>query len=168
MSRKVTHYSEEFKEGLLAKLLSPQGPSTVELAKASGVPYPTLYTWVKMKKQKSNQSAEKHILRPQDYTAEAKLRAVLETLDMTESERGAYCREHGLYTHHLEAWKAQILQGLAGGMPKKDKGSQQQLTQENKQLKSELTRKDKALAEASALLILKKKADLIWGNNEGD
>jgi len=38
----------------------------------------------------------------------------------------------------------------------------------NKKLESELRRKDKALAEASALLILKKKADLIWGENADD
>jgi len=38
----------------------------------------------------------------------------------------------------------------------------------NKKLESELRRKDKALAEASALLILKKKANLIWGESEDD
>ena len=39
---------------------------------------------------------------------------------------------------------------------------------ENKQLKKEVTRKNSALAEATALLILKKKADLIWGEPEDE
>ena len=42
------------------------------------------------------------------------------------------------------------------------------LQAENRALKKDLLRKDKALAETSALLILKKKADLIWGDFEED
>lgn len=164
--RKCTQYSSEFKEQLLAKVFTPNGSSTVELAKQSGVAYATLYTWIKMSK-KQNVSAQQTIpLRPESQSAEAKVRAVLDTLDKTESERSAYCREHGIYMHHLEAWKEQIVNGLGAVQTKKDKIEQQQLTKEIKKLKSELNRKDKALAEVSALLILKKKADLLWGGEE--
>lgn len=105
---------------------------------------------------------------PKDKTAEAKLQAVIDTLRMTEEERGAYCRKHGLYTHNLEEWKKQILAGLEPLQSKEDKLEYRQLKGEYKKLQSELTRKEKALAEASALLILKKKANLIWGDNEDD
>lgn len=164
--RKCAQYSSEFKEKLLAKVFSPNGSSTVELAKQSGVPYATLYTWIKMSKKQNVNPQHTIPLRPESQSAEAKLRAVLDTLDKTESERSAYCREHGIYLHHLNAWKEQVINGLGSLPSKKDKVEQQELKNENKKLKSELNRKDKALAEVSALLILKKKADLLWGDEE--
>ena len=164
--RKCTQYSSEFKEQLLAKVFTPNGSSTVELAQQSGVPYATLYTWIKMSKKQSVRPQQTIPLRPESQSAEAKLRAVLDTLDKTESERSAYCREHGIYMHHLTAWKEQILKDLDTMPTKKEKAEQQALKNENKKLKSELNRKDKALAEVSALLILKKKADLLWGVEE--
>jgi transposase-like protein len=88
---------------------------------------------------------------------------------MTEEERGAYCRKHGFHTHHLDEWKKQILEGLGATDTGKEKKSEYQKTLvEMKKLKSDLHRKDKALAEVSALLILKKKADLLWGDKEDD
>ena len=41
-----------------------------------------------------------------------------------------------------------------------------QLKAENKALKKEINRKDKALAETAALLVLQKKVQEIWGSNE--
>jgi transposase len=166
--RKVTQYSVEFKEKLLAKVFSPNAPSNVELARHSGVPYPTLYQWISMSKRKKVKSGDTP-MRPKDKNAEAKLQAVIDTLSMTEEEKGAYCRKHGVYTHHLEEWKKQILAGLGAiNTNKEQKAEYQQSLVEMKKLKRDLHRKDKALAEVSALLILKKKADLIWGDNEDD
>ena len=39
-------------------------------------------------------------------SAQAKLQAVFDTFEMTEQERGSYCRKQGLYTHDLDEWKA--------------------------------------------------------------
>jgi Skp family chaperone for outer membrane proteins len=39
---------------------------------------------------------------------------------------------------------------------------------ENRKLEKELARKEKALAETAALLVLQKKADAIWGDPEGE
>lgn len=167
--KKSVEYSPEFKEKLLAKALSPNAPPIIELARKANIPYPTLYAWVyksrQMKKIKPN---ENQTTRPKDKTAEAKLQAVIDTFQMTEEERGAYCRKRGLYTHHLNEWKAQILMGLNPMDSKENKSEYRQITAENKALKKELKRKEKALAEASALLILKKKANLIWGDDEDD
>ena len=165
--REVTRYSVTFKESLLAKALAPNAPHAVELAKEFNIPYGTLYTWIRTSKKKTMKEVNTP-LRPTDQSAEAKLRAVMDTMDKTEAERSAYCREHGFYIHHLDAWKEQILHGLGAVKTKQDKIERQQLTHENKNLKSELRRKDKALAEVSALLILKKKADLLWGVKEDD
>ena len=76
---------------------------------------------------------------------------------------------HGLYAHELTTWKTELM------APKKTgdnsaaiKAELNEMKAKNKKLESELRRKDKALAEASALLILKKKANLIWGESGDD
>jgi transposase-like protein len=104
--------------------------------------------------------------RPQDKSAQNKLQAVVDTINKSESEVGAYCRQHGIHTHHLDEWKKQILESLGVVTTKKHKAENKLVTNEIKQLKRDLHRKDKALAEVSALLILKKKADLLWGDGE--
>lgn len=167
--RQTTQYSPTVVESIITKALTPNGPSIVELAKESGIPYSTLYTWVSMSRKNRSKSSNQMPIRPKNQSAEAKLQAVLATLNMSEEEKGAYCRQHGFYTHHLEEWKKLILEGLgANNIDKSQKIENQKTKVELKKLQSDLRRKDKALAEVSALLILKKKADLLWGDNEGD
>ena len=102
----------------------------------------------------------------------------MDTLGKTEEEQSAYCRTQGIYYNHIEVWKQQILERLGAATSTTDKASNaekkenkaasQRIQDEMKQLKSDLNRKDKALAELTALLILKKKADLLWGGSEDD
>lgn len=70
-----------------------------------------------------------------------------------------WCRERGLFAHHLASWKAAFCAGA-----KADSGARElrSLKDQNDQLKRELVRKEKALAEAAALLILQKKFRALW------
>ena len=102
--------------------------------------------------------------RPKDWTREERLNALLESAKLSEEELGAWCRKKGLHTHHLEQWRKELSQE----QPKEQDTEFKQLKRELKALKKELSRKDKALAETSALLVLKKKADAIWGDKEDD
>lgn len=165
--KQLTRYSATIKESFLAKALATNAPSILQLAKEFNIPYQTLYNWVVMSK-KQNIKYMRPPERPQDKSPEAKLQAVIDTCGKTEAEVGAYCRENGIHTHHLDEWKKQSLAGLSPTptVNKKDKAEQQQAAKEITQLKRDLLRKDKALAEVSALLILKKKADLLWGIDE--
>ena len=163
---KRSRYSAELKESMLAKALAPNAPSAVSLAKEFNIPYATFYSWISMSKKQITPQTSNSV-RPHDKSAESKLKAIFDTNDKTEAERGAYCREHGLYTVHLETWRQQILEAL-GAVTAKEKREYQQVKSEIKKLKNDLHRKDKALAEVSALLILKKKADLLWGENADD
>ena len=100
--------------------------------------------------------------RPQDWTAEEKLDAILEYEKLNEEERGKYLRERGLHSIHIERWKEAIVEGL-----KSSKLNKKDLREKRiKELEKELRRKDKALAETAALLVLKKKAQDIWGDPE--
>lgn len=165
--RKHSQYSNEFKEKLLAKVFSPNAISALQLAKKAGVPYPTLTSWISMRKKRQNPASPTPIS-SKDKEAPAKFQAVFDTLEMSEVEKGAYCRKHGFYPHHLEEWKMQMLSGVETTPSKTTRSEKRQYIAENKRLTRELARKDKALAEVTALLVLKKKADLIWGDGEDD
>ena len=160
-----TRYPSLLKQSLIAKALAPNAPSIVELAREHNIPYQTYYNWVHMTKKDKQINQPK---RPQDKSAQEKLQAVFDTLGMTEDELGAYCRLKGIYPNHLEAWKKQALEGLGAVNFKSNKAENIQIQKEVKELKRDLLRKDKALAEVSALLILKKKADLLWGEKEDE
>ena len=100
---------------------------------------------------------------PQEWTAEERFAAILETQAMGEEERGAWCRRHGLHHHHLAQWRRDAIAGSRGESSAREQGELRRLRQENTALKRDLARKDKALAETTALLVLKKKAQLLWG-----
>ena len=104
------------------------------------------------------------------WGAEDKLNAVILTASMTEVEKSGYCRQQGLYPEELTQWKQTCLAGF--GKQTKSPESRQskilerKLKKETKRLRKELTRKDRALAETAALLVLKKKAQELWGEPE--
>ena len=71
-----------------------------------------------------------------------------------------WCREQGIFAHHLTAWRADFCN--VSNSFKHDKNLRV-LKNKNEQLKRDLARKEKALAEAAALLILQKKFNALWG-----
>lgn len=164
--KQVTVYSKAIKASVLAKVMALNAPSVVELAKEFNIPYPTVYSWKNAMLKKQNVKQLNAPQRPYDKSPEAKLQAVIDTMGKTEQEQGAYCRAQGIYSNHLDTWKKQMLEGLGVASSNERKAENQKTLKEIKQLKRDLERKDKALAEVSALLILKKKADLLWGVDE--
>lgn len=173
--RQVTKYTDAIKASVLSKALAPNAPGVIELAKEFNIPKATIYTWMYDMKNKNIKKARVQ-QRPKDQSPTSKLQAVMDTLGKTEQEQSAYCRTQGIYYNHIESWKQQILESLGAATNTADKGSNtkenkaanQRIQDEMKQLKSDLNRKDKALAELTALLVLKKKADLLWGDSEDD
>jgi len=98
------------------------------------------------------------------YSAEQKLKILIDTGSLNEAELGAYLRKEGLFSTQLDVWKKDFL--LSVSSLKKPKKSKDERDQKIKSLEREILRKDKALAEASALLILQKKVSLIWGKSD--
>ena len=98
--------------------------------------------------------------RPQDWRAEEQLVALHESHGLSGEALHAWCRERGLFAHHLASWTAAFCVDGKGVVP----GGREirTLKEENEQLKRMLLRKDKALAEAAALLILQKKFRARW------
>ncbi len=168
--RQVTKYTAAIKDSVLSKVLASNRPSVITLAKEFNIPTATIYTWIyKMNKKGIKREAPQQ--RPKDQSATSKFQAVMDTIDKTEQEQSAYCRSQGIYSSHIETWKQQMLEGLGASScssTKESKAATRQMQDELKQLKSDLNRKDKALAELTALLVLKKKADYLWGDSEDD
>jgi hypothetical protein len=103
----------------------------------------------------------------QRWTAAARLEAVIVTAAMDEAARSAWCREQGLYPAELDAWKQDAVAGL--GEPRATSAVEaRQDRRRVKELERELHRKDKALAETAALLVLSKKLAAVFHQGEGE
>lgn len=103
-----------------------------------------------------------------NWTPEQKLQAIIETSNLDEHQLGEYLRKHGLHSSTIEEWKQIIFNGLKPvGRPKKDP-EVVELRNKEKKLKKELNRKNKALAEISARVVLLKKSQEIFGEEEED
>jgi transposase-like protein len=152
-------YSEAFIEQAVVKLLS-RGQRTVrEVAVDLNVNYHTAKNWMKRGSPVTAAVGSTKEKRQQDWTAQEQLVALHETHGLSGDALQAWCRERGLFAHHLTSWRAAFCAAA-----KTDSGTRElrSLKDENDQLKRELVRKEKALAEAAALLVLQKKFRALW------
>ena len=162
-------YSEERKQQILNKLLPPSNMTVAEVSRIEGIGLQTLYNWRDKAKQQGrpvpgSKPTSEH------WSAEAKFATVLETASLNEAELSEYCRAKGLYVDQVKAWKADALRGFMSSREQELEAKRQRQVdhKEIKQLKSELRRKEKALAETAALLVLRKKLNALWENDNED
>ena len=97
--------------------------------------------------------------RPQDWDPEQRFQLLMESSVLEGETLSAFCRQKGIFAHHLEAWKKAFL------LPQQSvikTASDKVLRDQVKQLTKELNRKEKALAETAALLVLQKKCNAFW------
>jgi transposase len=158
--------SNETKEAIVKKVLGKQGLNLKIIAKQNNVAYSSLTKWIRQYQSGQINQATIHLHPKTALSRKEKLQHVLATAPLDEQALGIYCRERGLYAMQLTEWKNEMT---------KDNHEQKNdallvelktLRLENKQLKQEINRKDRALAETAALLVLKKKANAIWGEPE--
>lgn len=160
-------YSEEFKEALVSRMVGKDALSANALSEESGVSQGTLSRWLRNFGEDMKVSSKK---RGAGFSGAEKFKILLETVGLREAELGEYLRRRGLHSVEVERWREEATRALQGekrGRPKIDP-EVQQLRKERHELRRDLRKKEKALAEASALLIMKKKAELIWGVSEDD
>jgi transposase-like protein len=165
----VKHYSAERKEALLRQMMPPMNKLISELARENGISEQTLYTWRRNLKAQgvpvpgNGKNAE-------EWSSKDKFGVVLETAGLNEADLAEYCRRKGLFIEQIAAWRTACQEANAHTADRnreqreQSKGDRKRI----KQLEKELLRKEKALAEAAALIILRKKAQAIWGDPEED
>jgi len=153
-------YSEAFVEQALVKAFSRGDRSVQSVADELNVSYTALKRWMKGKSLEKISISVPKEKRPQDWSAEEQLVALHESHGLSGEALSAWCRGKGLFGHHLVSWKEAFCaegKGTAAG------GREfRTLKDDYEKLKRELVRKEKALAEAAALLILQKKFRALW------
>ena len=165
----MPRYSEERKSSVLKKLLPPNNRPVPEVSKEEGICEATLYNWRSEVKDKGVPVPGSG-KRSDGWSAEAKFAVVIETSTMSESELSEYCREKGLYPDQVKGWKSACIQGqLSEAERRKQEAAQAKKDKKRiKALEKELNRKEKALAETTALLVLRKKFNALWEENGDD
>lgn len=165
----MTRLSEEAKRSIVEKALTKNGKSLAEIASLHNIGYSTLQKWIfKYKHDMGIAKNSNNSSRNTQLTGPERLQHLLATSTLDETALGAYCREHGLYSFQMQQWKNEFMSENDNQKKEDQRSELKALRAENKLLKQDLLRKDRALAETTALLVLKKKADLIWGEPEGD
>ena len=171
-------YSKAFRTLMIQKMTSPHRPDVETLSAEVGVPISTLYRWVCDAGKLSHQinapvplaivttRGPASMKRPQDWNAQEKLAAVMEAASLTDEELGAFLRSRGLHEAQLQQWRDLMLAGLEPTTVHRGKKAPE--SKRVRELEKDLRRKDKALAETAALLVLKKKAQAIWGDEDDD
>jgi transposase-like protein len=158
----ATTYSPQFKASIIARMLPPNNVPVPELVRETNIPKDTLYAW-RSKARKEAQGAAAAAAPASGLSSEVKFAVVLETAALNEVELGEYCRARGLYPQAVAAWRASCLQANTTVSAKAERAEIRTQKQQIKNLQRELHRKEKALAEAAALLVLEKKARDLFG-----
>ena len=165
----MRRYSEMVKADVRKRMSPPVRQSVTLISKEMGIHIATLYAWRKAWRVQGEvvPASEKD---PEGWSAVDKFTVVLESTGLNASELGAFCRERGLYPVQMDRWRqAGNAQPLLTMSDQKDLQKRHQEDQkEIKRVQQELRRKEKALAEAAALLLAAKKIQPFWGEDEGD
>jgi len=172
------HYTDMFKNAMIQKMAGPGAISASALSKQIDVPQPTLSKLLRMAgvglsynfpdnaHEYTKMAKIKGPKRPNDWSAENKLKVVMEAASLDDEQLGEFLRKKGLHQTHLEQWRLQMLDGLQNGFSKKNARKKKADAKRIRSLEKEINRKDKALAETAALLVLKKKVQQIWGDED--
>ena len=172
MSALFTH---SFKIQAVEKALNRKRDISIkDVAETLGVGYSTLQKWIRQTRdQELNPESENSMStmakekRPQDWNTEERLNMIIACGSLSDEGMNQLCREKGIYPHHIKQWRSDFIKGSGAFTPSKSQSESKKFKQEIKLLQKELNRKDKALAETAALLVLQKKVNTIWGNDEG-
>jgi transposase-like protein len=161
-------YSAERREAVLKKMLPPHNRPIRELAREEGISEATLYLWRKAARAEGRLLPDADGTQPEGWSSCDKFAAVLEGAALNETELAEYCRKRGLYPEQVKAWRQACEQANDWEREKAREvsGSLKNERERSRTLERELRRKEKALAETAALLVLKKKAQAIWGEDE--
>jgi len=160
-------YSPERKAAVLKRMLPPNTVTLLRLSQEEGISVATLHKW-RAEARGKGQLVPDAATGPEGWTSRDKFAAVLETAALNEADLGAYCRKRGLFAAQIQGWRAACEQ--ANDWDRSSTARLSQATKDDKrqikELERELSRKEKALAETAALLVLRKKAAAIWGDED--
>lgn len=162
-------YSSGLKARMIQRMSGPGSISATRLSREVGISQNTLSRWLREtategELKRNGHVLREHAMRPNNLPPLEKLRLVMEASTLPEEELGQFLRRNGLHGAQLEQWREAALNALAPGKAASRRKSAE--GKRVKQLEQELDRKDKALAEVTALLALKKKLHTLLGDGD--
>jgi transposase-like protein len=161
----MASYSEEFKNSMIARMLPPNNEPVSKIAKETNVRIATLHKW----KKEHIKSGEPIKSSDTDrWSSQEKFMVVMETAGMNEVELSKYCRQKGIYPNQVKDWKDVCMQAN-GGIAQEASRLNKEMKDKKKAIKAlekEIQRKDKALAETAAVLVLRKKLNALLGTDD--
>jgi transposase len=161
----MARYSEDFKKSIVKKILHPDSPGVAVVSEDTGISIQTLYIWLRRLREDVEMSLEG--TNPGDRSILEKQELILEAASIPEAELGAWLREKGIHEEQLKLWRSEVREALKYNK-KEERKEITALKKENRTLEKEIQKKDKALAEVTTLLTLKKKLEGIWFEKEED
>lgn len=161
-------YPKEMKDAVVSRILSGE-ESLSDIHRETGININTLYRW-RDEAQRSGLSATTKYKNADKWSSQDKFIVVLETANLSEIEFSEYCRNKGIYPEQVKEWKEACMNANDSECERNTKAGKElrEERKEREKLEKELARKEKALAEAAALLVLRKKANAIWGTEDED
>jgi transposase len=157
----MARYGEAFRNRVVSRLLAPESADIGVVSREVGVSVQTLQRW--------RDEVQTRPARGRAWSAGARLEAVITVAALDEAGKNAWCREHGVFPADLEQWRLNATTAL--DEPEEARASPQSTRQDKKRIKElerELLRKDRALAETAALLVLSKKVAAIFNKGEAE
>lgn len=154
-------FKDGFKREMVRKLLLPGGKGAAELSREIGVTPQTLYNWRDKYSHDSDAMTRKR--RSDGLSAEEKTMALLEFARLPVAETGEWLRKKNLQSEHLKLWESEL---TTKNDTSQFKDEIRILKTKNKQIEKDLLKKDKALAELSAIVILQKKMAVLFPREE--
>ncbi len=152
-------YSPAFKIRMVRRLVGPDGMSANALAREAGISQSNLSRWLRESRNVGDMDPSSK----RQWTGAQKLSVLTAAQGLSESELGALLRREGLHETDLTTWQA----AAEAALTEPGRGAVRSVEQRRiLELERELRRKDAALAETAALLVLKKKAQAIWGDGD--
>jgi transposase-like protein len=158
--KKKTTYTKAFRQQALEKVYN-RGDRTVQsIADDLHINSWTLKNWMKLPKEEAESPAEPMTKRPQDRSLSERFQLILDSQGKEGETLNAWCREQGIFPHHLQAWRKDFETGTSEAAISRSEW--RDLKANYQAVQRELKRKEKALAEAAALLVLQKKYQALW------
>ena len=163
-------YSESFKQRMIQRMVGPARVSASALSREVGVAQATLSRWLasagRLSVVRDDEEARPKAKRPEDWTPQSKLAAVLEAARLSDAELGTWLRSKGLTEEHLRQWREALEDGASAVFAPREPRVSAESRRRVLELERELKRKDKALAETAALLVLQGKMEALWAEDD--
>lgn len=149
----------ELKASVLKRMLPPQSRSVAELSRETGITETTLYTWRNAARKGGAVMPGGGRNKAEEWDSASKFAVVLESASLNAVELADYCRGKGLFVEQVQAWRTACEQANAAREVQTAEHARSLKAERRRiqELEQELRRKEKALAEAAALLLLAKK-----------